>query len=243
MLLRYDIMGFESLEIVPVFLFEEGEDRLLMASRKKTRHQSLELALTWLAGCILLLVANMTIFDRLDASVGDPWFNYVLGTAALVLLVNVLLKVNVLRREVLTANSQISRIDGMGDQDFAGYMAGLLEKEGWNTFPGPPDTCGALLYLEKSGARACAILHTGRRKLTRDYVGAVLSHCRERPHPSGEAEIWCITNTRFTSQARKEASQSGIRLMDRERTIRRLAKSASSPILREASVKGRGSRS
>lgn len=202
-----------------------------MSVRKKKGNHSLELAITWLCGFLLLLVANTTIFRQLNASVGEPWFNYFLAMAALYLSVVIVIRFRRLYKEVKHANSQIERVDGMDDAGFAEYIMGICQKDGWEAEQGDADSTGAHLYLEHAAARLQAVLHTGRRRLTRDYILAVGSTCRRRPHPRGEAEVLCIANTSFTAQARREASRLGIRLMDRKALIDRLAKTDSAPII------------
>jgi hypothetical protein len=199
--------------------------------RKKTLNHSLELAITWMSGCLLLLIANMTIFRHLNASVGEPWFNYFLGAVVLVLLVVISVRFRRLHKEIKYANSQIERVDGMGDEGFAEYICALCQKDGWITRTGEAGACGALLYLEASGIKAQVVLHTARRKLTREYITGVAGLCLDNPHPGGEAEFWCITNTSFTPQALNQAALEGIRLMDRRALIDRLAKSDSVPVI------------
>lgn len=236
---RFSKIWYNRLEFDNISQLGENKEEgpAAMSVRKKKPNYSLELAITWMFGCLLLLVANMTVFRRLDASVGEPWFNYLLGVLIAWQLTVITVRFRRLHKEVKYANSQIERVDGMGDEAFARYVAPLLEKEGWQVTPGLEDGAGALLYLEAAGGRIQAVFHTGRRKLTRDYIAAVGAKCREQSHPGGEAVIWCLTNTSFTSQAQKEAGRLGFQLMDRKRLINRLAKSDSAPIIPRAGRK------
>lgn len=173
----------------------------------------------------------MTIFKNLGASIGDPWFNYFLAAIALGLVTLIAVRFNRLRKDVLHANSQIERVDGMDDEAFAQYISAILIREGWEVQAGPSGSAGALLYLEQNGKKVMMVLHTGRRRLTREYMSAVLAMCTEHPHPGGQADRWCFTNTSFTSQARQEGSRSGFHLVDRRGIMKRLAKSAATPII------------
>ncbi len=200
----------------------------------KKRQLSLELSITWTAGCVLLLVANMTIFRQLDASVGDPWFNYILGAAILVQSIYIGIRLYRLHGEIVYANSQIERVDALDDTGFAEYIAHVGEGEGWSSQVGRSADAGTILYLEKSGTCLQVILHTARRRLTGEYVAAAANTLNESPHPAGEAELWCLANTSFTDRARKAAADYGLRLVDRKELIRRLAKSGSSPFFHKA---------
>lgn len=206
----------------------------------KKRQLSLELSITWTAGCVLLLVANMTIFRQLDASVGDPWFNYVLGAAILLQSMYVGIRLYRLHGEIVYANSQIERVDGLDDIGFAEYIGSICEGEGWSSRIGGSAAAGTNLYLEKEGTCLHVILHTARRRLTGDYVISAANTLKDHPHPAGEAEMWCLTNTSFTDRARKSAADYGLRLVDRKELIRRLAKGGSAPFFHKPGLKKKG---
>ncbi|MDF2938429.1 MAG: hypothetical protein K0Q90_3802, partial [Paenibacillaceae bacterium] len=91
----------------------------------KKRQLSLELSITWTAGCVLLLAANMTIFRQMDASVGDPWFNYILGAVILLQSIYIGVRLYKLHGEIVYANSQIERVDGLDDTGFAEYISSI----------------------------------------------------------------------------------------------------------------------
>lgn len=205
-----------------------------MSRPAKKRQLSLEISISWAAGCLLLLVANLTIFRQLDASVGDPWFNYTLAVLILVQCLFIGKRLYRLHGEVVHANSQIDRVDGFDDCAFAEYIGALCEKDGWNVRPGDIAAPGASLYLEKAETRIQLLLHNARRKLTGDYVASAVSFLGEHPRSAGETELWCITNTSFTDRARRTAGEMGIRLVDRKELIRRLARSGSAPFIHEA---------
>ncbi|RAV01229.1 restriction endonuclease [Paenibacillus sp. YN15] len=200
----------------------------------KKRQLPLELSITWTAGCVLLLLANMTIFRQLNASVGDPWFNYMLGAAILLQSLYIGVRLYRLHGEIVYANSQIEKVDGLDDVGFAEYISGLCADEGWSSQLGSCAAAGAALYLEKADTRLHVILHTARRRLTGDYVASAAGSMKESPHPAGEAELWCLTNTSFTDRARRAAADYGLRLVDRKELIRRLAKSGTMPFFHNA---------
>lgn len=201
-----------------------------MSRPAKKRQLSLELSITWTAGCILLLLANLTIFRQLEASVGDPWFNYILGAAILFQSLYIGIRLYRLHSEVVVANSQIERVDGLDDTGFAEYISGLCTSEGWRIVAGESAPAGTALYLESPDDRIHVILHTARRRLTGDYVASAAHFMNGHPHPAGDAELWCLTNTSFTDRARRTAAECGLRLVDRKELIRRLAKSGTSPL-------------
>lgn len=203
----------------------------------KKRQLSLELSITWTVGCVLLLVVNMTFFRQLDASVGDPWFNYILGAAILVQSIYIGIRLYRLHGEIIYANSQIERVDPLDDAGFAEYIAHVCEAEGWSCQVGRTTDAGTILYLEKTGTCLQVILHTARRRLTGEYVAAAANALNETPHPAGEAELWCLANTSFTDRARKAAAGYGLRLVDRKELIRRLAKNGSAPFFRKTGLR------
>jgi hypothetical protein len=201
-----------------------------MSPKKKVWNHSLELAVTWMSGLLVLFIANTTLFRYYGASVGDPWFNYLLAAVILTLVAVVTVKLRRYHKDVLLANSRIKRVDGMNGEQFAQYISGIGCKEGWSIELGPTEASGTLLYLDKDETRMMAVLHTGKRKLTRDSIAAAWTRCRKHESAAGGCNIWYITNSSFTSQARKEAAGLDIHLMDRRVLIESLAKTPVVPL-------------
>lgn len=203
--------------------------------RKKKKDHTLELAMTWAAGLLVLLTANMTLFRYYEASVGDPWFNYLIGAAVVVLLFVISRKVQRLRHDIKLANSQISRIDGMDAYEFALYIKEITDKEGWEEAGITIEPFGAVLQLARPGEQVQVVLHTGKRKLTREFVATVGEHCGQLVSSQGshaEANgVWCITNASFTAQGRREAAALGLKLVDRGGLIDGLAKTPNVPFI------------
>lgn len=201
-----------------------------MSSERKSRGNKLEITVTWMLGCLVLLISNSTIFKSFGASVGDPWLNLLLSGIILTLLGRIAVVFQRLQRDVRVSNSRIDRVDQLDDEEFAGYMLQVYKRIGWLTAPASNaadaagNTCLELLQGER---RVLASFHTGRRKLTKEFVTASHSKLRSTYAGAGHPEIWLVTNATYTSQACREASRLGIRLVDREALIDVLVKAGS----------------
>lgn len=203
----------------------------MASNRKKKSRGGLELYVTWMLGALLLLIANRTIFKRMDASVGEPWLNLFLSAIILVLLARIGLLFQRLQREIKWSNSRIDRIDGGSDEEFASYMQEVYRKQGWNSEPYLPlspeggSPGGTAFLMSRGDRRVAAAFLVGRRKLTREYVSASAARIRSIWAGSG-CEVWLVTNSSFTSQAAREASKLGVKLTDRKALISFLAETA-----------------
>lgn len=210
-----------------------------MASRQSKNKKSpkLEFTVTWMLGCLLLLISNSTIFKSFNASVGDPWFNLLLSVIILIMLVRIATVFYGLQKDVKRDNSGIDKVDQLDNEGFARHMERIYSRNGWSTEPCQPSEAGFILTMNRDGRRVLAFFPTGKRKLTRDYVKLawMAGSLVENGGHEGR-ELWLVTNSTFTSQARQEASERGIRLTEREALIDYLAGSEPAPKL---AVRGR----
>lgn len=196
-----------------------------MSSGRKKRPNGLEMSVTWMLGCLVLLISNGTIFKSFNASVGEPWLNLLLSAVILVLLGRIAVAFYGLQRDVKVSNSGISRVDEMDDEQFAGFMLQNYRRLGWMAEAWPTGRPGgACLELRKGRRRVLALCQTGRRKLTKEYVTAAHSLLGAGREGKGGPEIWLVTNASYTAQASREASSRRIRLVDRAALIDILVK-------------------
>lgn len=193
-----------------------------MADRQKKRTSKQELYLSWMLGFLVLLIGNATIFKRLGASVGEPWFNLFLSAAILYMLFRITLEFITVQKKKKRTKSNIDTIDGMSEEAFADYMARYFARDGWTAESTVPRTAGTELVLRKDSRTVRAILRKSRRKLTHEYIRQVFQETASYSGAGGET--WVITNGSFTSQAAKAAANRGIRLWDRQMLIDNLAK-------------------
>lgn len=193
-----------------------------MADRQKKRTSKQELYVSWMLGFLVLLIGNATIFKRYGASVGDPWFNLILSGAILFMLIRIALDFVNGQKTKKRTKSNIDKIDGMSEEDFACYIARYFARDGWTAESTVPKTAGTELLLRKEARSVRAILRKSRRKLTHEYIRQVFQETAAYAG-SGE-ETWIITNGAFTSQAARAAANRGIKLWDRRILIDKLAK-------------------
>jgi restriction system protein len=200
-----------------------------MLSESKKRPERLEMTVTWMLGCLVLLISNSTIFKSFNASIGDPWLNLLLSGVILTLLGRIAIVFHRLQKDVRVSNSRIDRVDQLNDEDFASCMLPVYKRLGWIAEPHMEGlSAQSCLELLQGQRRVLALFQTGRRKLTKEYVTASHSKLRSGYNGTGHPEIWLVTNASFTSQACREASRLGIRLVDRDALIDVLIKAGSS---------------
>jgi hypothetical protein len=218
----------------------DGGGRILASRQSKNKKPpKLEFTVTWMLGCLLLLISNSTIFKSFNASVGEPWFNLLLSVIILIMLVRIAVVFYGLQKDVKRDNSGIDKIDQLNNEGFARHMQSIYSRDGWSTEPCQPSEAGFCLPMNRDSRRVLVFFPTGKRKLTRDYVKLAWMAGSLAEKENGEyerRELWLVTNSIFTSQARQEAAERGIRMTERDALIDFLAGSEPAPKL---AVRGR----
>lgn len=210
-----------------------------MPPGREKKGRGLELSVSWMLGALVLLVSNSTVFKAMDASVGEPWLNLILSALILTLLGRIAVTFYNLQREVKISNSRIDRVDRLDDGGLAAYMRNVYRGIGWSATEAEAlflrdGTSGGMFFgmASGNGRRVVAAFHSGKRKLTKEYVAASSAALRTAAVPSsgGNPELWLVTNVSFTAQACKEASRLGVRLVDRKALIDLLADTDVAPV-------------
>jgi len=197
--------------------------RLERSSRKtpKRTDHKLELQITWMLGCLLLLIANATYFRRMGVSLGDPWLNWVLLAIVLLFLVKISAAFIHLHQEQKRHAAGIAEIDRMDNEAFLQRMADYFTAEGWMVSASGLGTLGGWLALARDDRRLCVVTRLKRRKLTHEYIGEVAAQWSASGHGG---VILVITNGQFTTEARRAARKVGLTLWDRGTLIHQLAR-------------------
>lgn len=185
---------------------------------KRTDHK-LELQMSWMLGCLLLLIANATYFRKMGVSLGDPWLNWVLLAIVLLFLVRLSAAFIHLHREQKRHAAGIAEIDRMDDEAFLKHMADYFAADGWVVSASGLGTLGGWLELARDDRRLCVVTRLNRRKLTHEYIGEVVAQWSK----SGHGGVLVITNGQFTTEARRAARKTGLTLWDRGTLIHQLA--------------------
>lgn len=192
-----------------------------MAGKKKKRSNKLELYVSWMLGCLLLLISNQTVFKSNGASIGDPWFNLFLSAVILAMLVKIGLSFVTEQKNTKLSASNIGALDRMDEEHMARYLGKAFGREGWTMEGLEAGPSGARLSMSMNGRHVQCLIRKSRRKLTQEAVNLAAAYRMEsRP----EMEVWLITNGSFTSSARREASARGVKLWQREDLVDYLAK-------------------
>lgn len=124
----------------------------------------------------------------------------------------------------ITAPSlDLDHVDLLTGPEFEKFLGKAFEQKGYTVeyHGGPTEAGGDLVCWESSTERIHAILVQVKRERSLTGTQAIGQILRKenwfrQNYPNGTYEKWVITSSRFSSQARKEAENSKIVLLDRE---------------------------
>lgn len=193
--------------------------------RKKStaNGRPMELWISWMLGCLLLLISNQTVFRSYEASIGDPWLNLVLSAVILVLLYYIAKGFVKGQRESVLAASGIRQLDEASDEEFADTLQEAFQRSGWLLEErSPSDGQAAMFVLTKDQRYVGIVLRKSRRKLTHPVVQELLEELG-RTHPDLQDRL-LLTNGEFTRQARQWADQARCTLWSRKELVEFLSR-------------------
>lgn len=135
---------------------------------RKKMHLALEQQICWILSCSVLLVSNMTLFRKYQASIGGDWFNFVLLLMIIILLFRLLLNYTDTRRTIRAAEAAMAKLDRLDDDAWVQLMESYFHSRGWEI--SADGGTGFDVMLRLSNRKAAVRLLRSKRKIGSESV-------------------------------------------------------------------------